>query len=171
MKALFSPFSRIDEHFAIFSAFSPALKSLNKTSFLMCQSLLKSSVERLSACECDTSDCAGSPHLSCLVAFNYSTTWPVSLAFPACRSALFYLGVREVKVELRLSLTPPFYRVIPDRLWPDSLRAADVKLISDSPDTLSDSICLRTCAPGKLMPWTSRGFRRARANQRTRRGH
>lgn len=38
-----------------------------------------------------------------------------------------------------------FHRVIPDRLWPDSLQAADVRLISASPDTLPDSICLQTC--------------------------
>lgn len=88
---------------------------------------------------------------SLLLSFTLPPDLCVCLAFPACRSSLFYLGVREVEVELRLSLTPPFHHVIPDRLWPDSLWAADVELISDSPDTLSDSICLRTCAPGKPM--------------------
>ncbi len=43
-----------------------------------------------------------SSHLSCMVAFTDFTTQPVSLAFPACRSAVVYLSVSEVKVETQI---------------------------------------------------------------------
>lgn len=56
-----------------------------------------------------------SSHLSCVVAFIHFTTWPVSLAFLACCSVLFYLWVREVKVELKFLLTPSFPPCNP---WP-----------------------------------------------------
>lgn len=63
--------------------------------------------------------------------------------------SLLPLGQERLKLNSDSYWLPLFHRVIPGRLWPDSLWAADVKLISDSPDTLSDSICLQTCLLGE----------------------
>lgn len=117
------------------------------------QLLPSSSVPSVSVkCYCDVSTHASAFGLHCvnLIPTFHSSNLSVCLAFLACCPALFHLSVREVRVELSFVLTSLFFFflfhcVIPDRLWPDSLRAADVRLISGSPDTLPGSICLQTC--------------------------